>query len=66
MNLFLLALAMLIGGLLVCFLSGSAKYPVLVTVVWWIGIVIVLCGALLLLCPILIYVSTQLRQALGT
>jgi hypothetical protein len=59
------ALGMLIGGLLVCMLSPNIHYPVMVKIVWWIGLILALCGALLLLTPILIWITAQLRAALG-
>lgn len=59
------ALGLLIGGLVVCFLSGSLQYTLLVRVVWWLGLGLALCGALLILVPVLAWVSAQLRAALG-
>ena len=59
------ALGLLIGGLIVCMLSGNLQYPTLVRVVWWLGLVLACCGALLFLAPILAWLAAQLRAALG-
>lgn len=59
------ALGLLIGGLVVCFLSGSVQHPLLVRVVWWIGLLLAVCGALLFLAPILAWLAANLRAALG-
>lgn len=66
MTVFWLALAMLIGGLVVCFLSPSAKYPLAVKLFFWLGLIVACIGGLLLLTPILIWIGTQLRAAIGS
>ena len=61
----LLGLALLLGGLVVCWLSASAKYPLLVKVVLIIGIVLVVIGCVLLITPVIVWVDGQLRAMLG-
>lgn len=60
-----LALGLILGGLLMCFLSGSVKQPLLAKIVYWTGIVLVVAGLVLLLTPILVWVNIQLRAMLG-
>ena len=57
------ALGLMIGGLLVCYLSASAGRAA--TVFWWLGIVCAVCGALLLLAKIVVWLATQLSNAIG-
>lgn len=59
------ALGLLIGGLLVCFLSPQAHYPLAVRVTWWLGLLLALCGALLILAPVVTWLAVQLRTMLG-
>lgn len=65
MNPLLLAVLLLIGGLAIMYLSASAKHPGLVAVVWWIGLLVAVLGAILVLAPILSWVRAQLVTALG-
>jgi hypothetical protein len=62
---FLLALALLVGGLLVCMLSVHAKHAMLVAVFWWIGILSAIMGAVLILAKIIVYIANELSKALG-
>lgn len=59
------ALGLLIGGLVVCWLSPNVQQPTLVRVIWWLGLLLALCGALLFLAPFLAWLATNLRAALG-
>ena len=60
-----LGLGLLLGGLLVMWLSPSAHNSILVAVVWWIGLVLVLFGVILLATPILVYIYNQVQAMLG-
>lgn len=60
-----LALGLLIGGLVVCALSPHAGNPLLTRVFWWLGILCAVCGALMLLAPIIEWLSAQVQSALG-
>jgi hypothetical protein len=60
-----LAVGLLLAGLLVCYLSGSLKPPLLATVAYWLGIVLAAAGCVLVLQPILNWIAAQLRTALG-
>lgn len=57
------AVGLIVFGLLICFLSGSAGKAA--TVFWWLGIVLAVVGGLLLLEPIVVYVAEHLKQAIG-
>jgi hypothetical protein len=60
-----ISLALMLAGLAVCWLSPSAGTPLLTRVFWWIGILCALCGALMILAKIIVWVATQLQSALG-
>lgn len=60
-----LAVVLMIGGLLICYLSPSAKYPLAVAIAWWIGFLVFLCGALLILAKIILWVAGVLQSMLG-
>ena len=65
MNLLVLSILLIVSGLVIVYLSGNAKYPLLIQVVFWIGIFLVFCGALFLLTPALVWLSGQLKTILG-
>ena len=58
-----LALALVIGGLVICYVSGSAGR--LAGLFWWAGIALAVVGLVLLVTPVLLWVNLQLRAALG-
>jgi hypothetical protein len=60
-----LAIGLIIGGLIILFLSGSAKFPLLVGILFWVGIVMVVFGLILLLTPVLVWFNNQIRSMLG-
>ncbi len=62
-----LAVGLIIAGLVMAFLSNSLtqKMPILATVVFWVGVVLIVVGLVLLLTPVLVWVDTQLRAMLG-
>lgn len=59
------ALGLLVCGLVVCALAGNLKYELAVRVAWWVGLVLAVCGALLIVTPILAWITAQLRAMLG-
>ncbi len=60
------ALVLLIGGLVIIWLSEKALKPGLAaTIVWWIGAAIATLGALLVLTPVLVWITHQFSDALG-
>lgn len=61
-----LSLVLIIGGLVMCWLSPSVGKPPLVSIVWVAGVVLVCIGLVLLLTPVLVWANTQLRAMLGT
>jgi hypothetical protein len=61
-----ISLALIVAGLLMCWLSSAVKYPIIVSVVLWTGIVLVVVGLVLLLTPVIVWINWQLRSILGT
>lgn len=60
-----LGLGLLIGGLVVMWLSPSAHNPTLVTVVWWVGVVLVLFGVIILITPVMVWLYNQVHAMIG-
>ena len=60
-----LAIGLIIGGLLICFLATHAKLAILVTVLQWVGIILVVVGLVFLLTPVLVWLNAQLHSMLG-
>lgn len=60
-----LALGLIIGGLLICYLSSGAGNALLAKVFWVTGIVLAVIGFILLVTPVFVWASNQLRQMLG-
>lgn len=60
-----LALGLILAGLAMAWLSGSVRQPTLATVVYWVGVVLIVVGLVLLLTPVLVYLNVQLRAMLG-
>ena len=61
-----LALGLIVVGLVMAWLSAGVKQPILATIVYWVGIVLLVIGLILLLTPVLVWVNVQLRAMLGT
>jgi hypothetical protein len=61
----LLGILLVLGGLAMVVMSNYAKFPLLVIVIFWLGIVIALVGAVLLLTPPLVWLNLQLRSAMN-
>jgi apolipoprotein N-acyltransferase len=59
-----LSLVLIIAGLLMAWLSPNMK-GVLVTIVWWVGVILVIIGLILLLTPVLVWIEHQLRSMMG-
>lgn len=57
-----ISLGLLIGGLIVMVLSKWAGPPTLQVIVWWIGLVLVIFGVILLVTPVFDYLYAQIRQ----
>lgn len=60
-----LAVGLILAGLVMAWLSGSMKHPLLVKVVFVVGVVLVIVGLVLLLTPVLVWVNGQLRSMLA-
>lgn len=60
-----LAVGLVLAGLVMAWLSGSLRQPTLAAVVYWAGVVLVVVGLVLLITPVLVWLSAQLRSALG-
>lgn len=60
-----LALGLILAGLLMIWLCKGITQPTLQTVVYWVGIALLIIGLILLLTPVLVWVNVQLRAMLG-
>ena len=60
-----LALGLILAGLLMVWLCGGIAQHVLKSIVYWVGIVLIVIGLILLLTPVVIWVNIQLRSMLG-
>lgn len=60
-----LAVGLLLAGLVMAWLSGALRPPLLAAIAYWVGVVLVAVGLVLLLTPVLIYVNGVLRGMLG-
>lgn len=60
-----LAIGLIIAGLVIIYLSRYANYPVLVTVFFWVGLVMSVIGLILLITPVLVWLTYQIRTAIG-
>lgn len=57
------ALALMIGGLIIAFLSSSAGRAK--DFFWWVGIIIAVCGLFMVVARIAVFITGVLEQALG-
>ena len=60
-----LAIGLIIAGLVMLVLSPKAGHPILVTLVWWAGLILLVVGLVLLFTPVLVWLNAQLRAMLG-
>ena len=60
-----LSLGLIVVGLIMACLSSGMKFPVMVSIVYWVGVALVFIGLVLLLTPVLVWINVQLRQMLG-
>lgn len=64
---FLLGPGLILLGLLIAWVSQQIKAtPVLMKLVFWVGIVLVFVGLVLSLAPVIVWLDTQFRAMLGT
>jgi hypothetical protein len=62
----IISVVLLLGGLGIMVLSGKAGAGTLAsTVFWWLGLLVAILGAVLLLAPIIAWIAAQLRSMLG-
>jgi len=60
-----IALGLMLGGALLCYLSPGFRVPILVSIAWWAGVILFVVGLILLLAPAVVWVAAQLRAILG-
>jgi hypothetical protein len=60
------ALGLILVGLVMMVLAPKAGSALLSTVVWWVGVVVLVLGLILLVTPVLVLISGVIRSALGT
>jgi hypothetical protein len=58
-------LGLLIGGLVVMWLSPSAKKEPLITIIWWVGLICACFGLVILVTPILNWLYHQVQQMIA-
>lgn len=63
MSLLGIAILLTLAGLGICLMSGSAGR--LANFFWWAGILIACLGLLLIVLPVLAWIASNLKQALG-
>ncbi len=59
------AVGLIVAGLVICWLSSQAHYPLLARIFFWVGLVLAVVGVVLLLAPALNWLSVQLRAMLA-
>lgn len=59
------ALGLILVGLLMCLLCTAVKHGLLSTIVYYVGIILLIVGLILLVTPVLIWLNVQLRSALN-
>ncbi len=60
-----LSLGLILVGLLMTYLRSGIQQPVLNTIVYWVGIIMIVIGLVLLLTPVLVWLNVQLRSMIG-
>lgn len=65
MSIIWLSLALIVVGLIMCYLHASVRYATLATVVLWAGITVVVVGLILLCFPVLAWIHAQIVAAIG-
>lgn len=60
-----LALALILAGLVMAYLSPGLKRPLLTAVVYWAGVALVVLGLILLVAPVIVWLAAQIRSAIG-
>lgn len=61
-----LAVGLIVVGLAICWLSRQAGNPTLANIFWWAGVILAVVGLILLIAPVLNWISVQLRTMLAT
>lgn len=59
-----LALGLIIAGLVIAYLSGTMRQALLESVLYWVGVVLVVVGLVLLVAPVVAWLDAQLRSML--
>jgi hypothetical protein len=60
-----LALGLIVVGIVMAVLADKLGNALLTTVVWWVGIVLIVIGLILLVSPVILWINGHLRQMLG-
>ena len=61
--LFGVALGLIVCGIFMCWKSDALRKEPLVTITYWVGVVLAIVGLVLLLTPVLVWLNLQLRSA---
>ena len=65
MSVLILSIILILSGLAMVYLSPSAKFTLLMLVVFWAGIILIIVGLILLVTPVLIWAYGHIRSAIG-
>lgn len=60
-----LAIGLILGGLVICWLRDKPGNALLALVLWWVGIIMVVIGLVLLLAPVFVWLDHQLVSMFG-
>ncbi len=60
-SLVIVALALMIGGLVLCMLSPKSGSALLTNLFWWVGLLLAILGLVLVLAPIVSWIAAQLK-----
>lgn len=61
-----LAIGLILAGLAMAWLSGGMRSPGLISIVYWVGVILVVIGLILLVTPVLIWLNNQIRAMLAS
>jgi hypothetical protein len=62
---FLILLGIILAGILMAAYSGQLRYPLLKELVFWIGIAAIVVGVVVILTPVFVWLSAQIKSMTG-
>ncbi len=61
----IIALALMIGGLVLCVLAPKSGSALLTPLFWWVGLLLAILGLVLILAPVIAWIAAQLKAMFG-